>query len=126
MRSPEVLLGATHYSTAVDVWSVGCIFAELATKQALFPGDSELQQLLHIFRLLGTPNEEMWPGVSNLMNWHEYPQWKPQSLSSAVTNLDKDGLDLLSQMLQYDPSKRISAKKAMEHPYFDDLEKDHL
>jgi hypothetical protein len=47
-------------------------------------------------RLLGTPNEEMWPGVSNLMNWHEYPQWKPQNLSSAVTNLDKDGLDLLS------------------------------
>ncbi|KAF9686564.1 hypothetical protein SADUNF_Sadunf02G0002300 [Salix dunnii] len=125
-RAPEVLLGATHYSTAVDVWSVGCIFAELATKQPLFPGDSELQQLLHIFRLLGTPNEEMWPGVSNLMNWHEYPQWKPQSLSSAVTNLDKDGLDLLVQMLQYDPSKRISAKKAMEHPYFDDLEKDRL
>lgn len=49
-RAPEVLLGATHYSTAVDIWSVGCIFAELITKQALFPGDSELQQLLHIFR----------------------------------------------------------------------------
>ncbi|KAK9277821.1 hypothetical protein L1049_027377 [Liquidambar formosana] len=61
-RAPEVLLGATHYSTAVDMWSVGCIFAELVKKQALFPGDSELQQLLHMFGLLGTPNEEMWPG----------------------------------------------------------------
>ncbi|PRQ37928.1 putative protein-serine/threonine kinase CMGC-CDK-Pl family [Rosa chinensis] len=50
-RAPEVLLGSTHYSTTVDIWSVGCIFAELVTKQALFPGDSELQQLLHIFRL---------------------------------------------------------------------------
>nr|GMC58094.1 cell division control protein 2 homolog D [Ipomoea batatas] len=69
-RAPEVLLGATHYSTAVDMWSVGCIFAELVTNQALFPGDSELQQLLQIFRLLGTPNEEMWPGVSKLVNWH--------------------------------------------------------
>ncbi|PIA56955.1 hypothetical protein AQUCO_00700959v1 [Aquilegia coerulea] len=95
-RAPEVLLGATHYSTPVDMWSVGCIFAELITGKALFAGDSELQQLLHIFRLLGTPNEEIWPGVSKLMNWHEYPQWSPQKLSSAVPNLRDDGLDLLS------------------------------
>ncbi|KAI9082811.1 hypothetical protein K1719_035141 [Acacia pycnantha] len=125
-RAPEVLLGATHYSMAVDMWSVGCIFAELVTKQALFPGDSELQQLLHIFRLLGTPNEEIWPGVSKLMNWHEYPQWSPQNISTAVPNLEETGLVLLSQMLQYEPSKRISAKKAMEHPYFDELDKKYL
>ncbi|URD93971.1 hypothetical protein MUK42_00706 [Musa troglodytarum] len=122
-RAPEVLLGATHYSTPVDMWSVGCIFAELVTTQALFPGDSELQQLLHIFSLLGTPNEEVWPGVSRLPNWHEYPQWSPKSLSSAVPTLEANGLDLLSKMLQYQPSKRISAKKAMEHPYFDDVNK---
>ncbi|XP_057721357.1 cell division control protein 2 homolog D-like [Arachis stenosperma] len=125
-RAPEVLLGATHYSMAVDMWSVGCIFAELVAKQALFPGDSELQQLLHIFRLLGTPNEEVWPGVSKLMNWHEYPQWSPQELYMAVPTLDDQGVDLLSQMLQYEPSKRISAKKAMEHPYFHDLDKTNL
>ncbi|CAH1430926.1 unnamed protein product [Lactuca virosa] len=126
-RAPEVLLGATHYSTAVDMWSVGCIFAELVTKTALFAGDSELQQLLHIFRLLGTPNEEIWPGVSKLKDWHEYPQWKPKPISTCVPNLDDDGLNLLSQMLEYEPSKRISAKKAMEHPYFDDLvDKTHL
>lgn len=96
------------------------ILAELVTNQALFPGDSELQQLLQIFRLvklpgflflvcflvesnvcifnarlLGTPNEEMWPGVSKLVNWHEYPQWRPKPLSSAVPNLDGDGLNLL-------------------------------
>ncbi|WOL13952.1 cyclin-dependent kinase B2-1-like [Canna indica] len=122
-RAPEVLLGATHYSTPVDMWSVGCIFAELVTTQALFPGDSELQQLLHIFRLLGTPNEEIWPGVGKLANWHEYPQWKPKSLASAVPGLDADGLDLLSKMLQYEPAKRISAKKAMNHPYFNDVNK---
>ncbi|XP_038984013.1 cyclin-dependent kinase B2-2-like [Phoenix dactylifera] len=121
-RAPEVLLGATRYSTPVDIWSVGCIFAELVTTQALFAGDSELQQLLHIFRLLGTPNEEVWPGVSKLANWHEYPQWSPKSLLSVVPNLDSKGIDLLTKMLQYDPSKRISAKKAMEHPYFDDLD----
>ncbi|TKY57075.1 Cyclin-dependent kinase B2-2 [Spatholobus suberectus] len=125
-RAPEVLLGATHYSMAVDMWSVGCIFAELVTRQALFPGDSEQRQLLRIFRLLGTPNEEVWPGVSKLMDGHEYRQWNPQSLSTAVPSLDDLGLDLLSQMLKYEPSKRISAKKAMDHPYFHDLEKSHL
>ncbi|KAK1259419.1 Cyclin-dependent kinase B2-2 [Acorus gramineus] len=125
-RAPEILLGATKYSTPVDMWSVGCIFAELITTQALFPGDSELQQLLHIFRLLGTPNEEVWPGVSKLANWHEFPQWNPQDLSRVVPSLDAEGVDLLSKMLQYEPSKRISAKKAMEHPYFDGLNKASL
>ncbi|KAL8242088.1 hypothetical protein R6Q59_012390 [Mikania micrantha] len=124
-RAPEILLGATNYSTAVDMWSVGCIFAELVTKTAIFAGDSELQQLLHIFRLLGTPNEEIWPGVSKHKDWHEYPQWKAKLISTAVPNLDQDGLDLLSKMLEYEPLKRISAKKAMEHPYFDDLDKTH-
>ncbi|KAG6486449.1 hypothetical protein ZIOFF_055024 [Zingiber officinale] len=126
-RAPEVLLGTTHYSTGVDMWSVGCIFetdlAELARRQALFPGDSELQQLLHIFRLLGTPNEEQWPGVSSLRDWHEYPQWKPQNLARAVPSLDPNGIDLLSKMLQYDPANRISAKAAMDHHYFDTLDK---
>lgn len=68
-RSPEVLLGGTHYSTPVDMWSVGCIFAEMVRKQPLFPGDSEFQQLLHIFKTLGTPNEHVWPGVSRFRDW---------------------------------------------------------
>ncbi|PKA47337.1 Cyclin-dependent kinase B2-1 [Apostasia shenzhenica] len=125
-RAPEVLLGAKAYAAPVDIWSVGCIFAELVTTQALFAGDSELQQLLHIFRLLGTPNEQVWPGVTKLANWHEFPQWSPRSISSAVPNLDADGVDLLSKMLVYEPSKRISARKAMEHPYFNGLEKASL
>ncbi|CAD6264703.1 unnamed protein product [Miscanthus lutarioriparius] len=123
-RAPEILLGATHYSTPVDIWSVGCIFAELVTNQPLFPGDSELQQLLHIFKLLGTPNEEVWPGVGKLPNWHEYPQWKPTKLSTLVPGLDAHGYDLLEKMLEYEPAKRIPAKKALEHPYFNDLRKE--
>ncbi|KAJ3680977.1 hypothetical protein LUZ60_015466 [Juncus effusus] len=122
-RAPEVLLGTTHYSTGVDMWSVGCIFAEMARRQALFAGDSELQQLLHIFRLLGTPSEKEWPGVTNLRDWHEYPRWAPQSLARAVPSLDPLGLHLLEKMLRFDPAERISAKEAMEHPYFDGLDK---
>ncbi|XP_050218773.1 cell division control protein 2 homolog C-like [Mercurialis annua] len=122
-RAPEVLLGSTHYSTAVDMWSVGCIFAEMVRRQALFPGDSEFQQLLHIFRMLGTPTEKQWGGVSSLRDWHVYPQWEPQSLARAVPSLGPDGVDLLSKMLKYDPAERISAKAAMDHPYFDSLDK---
>ncbi|KAL5222417.1 hypothetical protein ABZP36_027130 [Zizania latifolia] len=123
-RAPEILLGATHYSTPVDMWSVGCIFAELVTNRPLFAGDSEVQQLLHIFKLLGTPNEQVWPGVSKLPNWHEYPQWNPSKVADVVRGLDTDGLDLLEKMLHYEPAKRVSAKKAMEHPYFNDVNKE--
>ncbi|KAL8141082.1 hypothetical protein V2J09_007103 [Rumex salicifolius] len=122
-RAPEVLLGITHYSLGVDMWSVGCIFAEMVRRQPLFPGDSEFQQLLHIFRLMGTPNEDDWPGVTTLRDWHVYPQWEPQDLARAVPSLAPDGVDLLSKMLKYNPGDRISAKVALDHPFFDSLDK---
>jgi len=122
-RAPEVLLGSSHYSTGVDMWSVGCIFAEMARRQALFPGDSEFQQLLHIFRMMGTPTEKQWPGVNSLQDWHVYPQWEPQNLARVVPALEPDGVDLLSKMLKYDPAERISAKAALDHPFFDSLDK---
>eukprot|EP00736_Rhodelphis_marinus_P007450 Rmarinus@m.27651 len=123
-RAPEILLGSRHYSTPVDIWSIGCIFAEMVMKHPLFPGDSEIDELFRIFRALGTPTEEVWPGVSSLPDFKQtFPGWPAQKLSNLVKNLDDKGLDLLSQMLIYDPSKRISAKGALNHPYFDDLDK---
>lgn len=121
-RAPEVLLGSKHYSTSVDMWSVGCIFAEMASQQPLFPGDSEIDELFRIFRVLGTPTEESWPGVSQLPDYKpDFPRWPAVPLKGAVPQLDADGLDLLSKMLIYDPGKRISAKRAQEHPYFDEI-----
>lgn len=121
-RAPEVLLGSRHYSTGVDMWSVGCIFAEMVLKgMPLFPGDSEIDQIFKIFRILGTPNEENWPGVRQLPDYKgTFPQWSTQDLARIVPELDEDGIDFLTQMLTYDSAKRISAKRALIHPYFAD------
>lgn len=121
-RAPEVLLGGKQYSTPVDIWSIGCIFAEMVTRTPLFPGDSEIDQLFRVFRLLGTPNEQTWPGVSSFPDFKpSFPQWPSQKISKVVPDLDLLGVDLLSKMLCYEPHKRISAQQALAHPYFEDL-----
>ncbi|XP_008580676.1 PREDICTED: cyclin-dependent kinase 3 isoform X1 [Galeopterus variegatus] len=122
-RAPEILLGSKFYSTAVDVWSIGCIFAEMVTRKALFPGDSEIDQLFRIFRTLGTPSEAIWPGVTQLPDYKgTFPKWTRKGMEEIVPNLEPEGKDLLMQLLQYDPSRRISAKAALAHPYFSSAE----
>lgn len=118
-RAPEVLLGSRHYSTAIDMWSVGCIFAEMAMRQPLLPGDSEIDQIFRIFRLLGTPDDDTWPNVRSLPDYKpSFPKWHAVDLKSQVKGLDDAGIDLLAQMLIYDPARRVSAKQALLHPYF--------
>lgn len=121
-RAPEILLGSRQYSTPVDVWSVGCIFAEMVNQRPLFPGDSEIDELFKIFRVLGTPNEDTWPGVTSLPDFKSaFPKWPPKDVASVVPSLEPAGLDLLSKMLRLEPSKRITARQALEHDYFKDL-----
>ncbi|KEH37127.1 putative Cell division control protein 2 protein kinase CMGC-CDK-Pl family [Medicago truncatula] len=121
-RAPEILLGSRHYSTPVDVWSVGCIFAEMANRRPLFPGDSEIDELFKIFRILGTPNEDTWPGVTSLPDFKStFPRWPSKDLATVVPNLEPAGLDLLNSMLCLDPTKRITARSAVEHEYFKDI-----
>ena len=119
-----LLLGATTYSTAVDMWSVGCIFAEMATRKPLFPGDSEIDEIFKIFRILGTPTEADWPGVTSFPDFKSsFPKWERKQddemvNADGVKILGENGLDLLESMLVYDPAGRISAKQAVHHPYF--------
>ena len=123
-RAPEILLGEKHYTPAVDMWSVGCIFAELAKGKVVFRGDSEIGQLFEIFQVLGTPNDmnELWPGVSKLPDYRDaFPKWHAKDLQQVLPQMDPLGVDLLSQMLRYHPAERISAKEAMKHPYFADM-----
>lgn len=123
-RAPEILLGEKHYTPAVDMWSVGCIFAELARGKVLFRGDSEIGQLFEIFQTLGTPMdmEGSWPGVSRLPDYRDvFPKWPGKQLGQVMPQLDAMGADLLARMLRYNPSERISAKDALKHPWFNDV-----
>jgi len=117
-RSPEVLLGSRHYSTPIDLWSVGCIFAEIASGRPLFPGRNDNDQLLRIFKVLGTPTLDDWPGMAELPQYQQnYTVYKRQSLGK-IAPLNQKGIDLLEEFLRYDPEKRVTAEKAIEHPYF--------
>ena len=82
-------------------------------------GDSEIDQIYRIFRVTGTPTEEVWPGVSSLRDYNpEFPHFPQPTMESLCPTLSADGIDLLKRMLHIDPAKRISAKEALEHRYF--------
>ncbi|CEG81382.1 Putative CMGC/CDK protein kinase [Rhizopus microsporus] len=123
-RAPDVLMGSRQYSTSIDLWSAGCIFAEMASGRPLFPGNSISDQLQRIFKVLGTPTEEMWPKVSQLPEYKRDFEIFPRiPLETLLPKLDSLGIDLLKRLLEYPPEKRITASDALQHPYFDELRK---
>ncbi|XP_016281218.2 cyclin-dependent kinase 17 isoform X2 [Monodelphis domestica] len=122
-RPPDVLLGSSEYSTQIDMWGVGCIFFEMASGRPLFPGSTVEDELHLIFRLLGTPSQETWPGVSSNDDFKNYnfPKYKPQPLINHAPRLDSEGIELITRFLQYESKKRVSAEEAMKHAYFRSL-----
>ncbi|KAG0787972.1 hypothetical protein G6F17_001067 [Rhizopus arrhizus] len=123
-RAPDVLMGSRQYSTSIDLWSAGCIFAEMASGRPLFPGNSISDQLQRIFKVLGTPTEESWPKVSQLPEYkRDFEIFPKISLKTILPKLDELGIDLLKRLLEYPPEKRITASDALQHPYFDELRK---
>ncbi|KAI9217820.1 kinase-like domain-containing protein [Blastocladiella britannica] len=120
-RAPELLLGATTYSTAVDMWSTGCVFGELLLKQPIMPGKEEVEQLHLIFRLLGLPSSLQWPTWRDLPNAHlindsEYSG--PPAIHARYANVSQLARDLLSRLLWYNPDVRFTATEALNHRYF--------
>ncbi|VDK67986.1 unnamed protein product [Onchocerca ochengi] len=126
-RPPEILFGSSNYSMGVDIWSIGCIFAEMAMKTALFKGDSEIDQIFRIFSILATPKKDVF-GMQNLARIKAlFPDYEENRLQEILNNyMDEDGIKILQAMLNYDPKARISAKKLLKDPYFNDVDRKKL
>jgi len=117
-RAPELIFGARIYGPGADMWSVGCVFGELMRRAPLFPGTSELDQLSKIFSCLGTPTEEDWPGMTSLPSYTEFDSWPATPFEKIFTAASPDALDLIRQLLRYDPKQRLSATQVLAHKYF--------
>ncbi|KAH7698521.1 CBN-CDK-1 protein [Aphelenchoides avenae] len=128
-RAPEVLLGVEKYSMSVDVWSIGCIFAEMARRRPLWQGDSEIDQLFRIFKTLTLPTELDWPGITRLPEFakSKFPSWTKNLLRDEMEGyVDELGLDFLEGTLVRNPADRMTTKDMLLHPYFADLDKKTL
>lgn len=119
-RAPELLLGTTRYDSAIDVWSIGCIFGELVRKEPLLQGRAEADQLSKIFSLVGVPTEQSWPGFRRLPNARglKLPSRSVSSLRTQFPLLTGNGVDLLISLLSLDPLARPSTSEILSHPYF--------
>jgi len=121
-RAPELIYGAQQYHDRVDVWSIGCIFAELLQGgKPLFPGNGEIDQIGKIFEVCGTPSEINWPGARQLPLFFEFTHNECRNLKDIFPSVPEQAIDLLQKLLALDPLNRISAQEALDHPYFKSL-----
>jgi len=121
-RAPELIFGATDYTTVIDIWSLACVTAELVLGQPIFPGESGVDQLVEIIKVLGTPTREELMAMNPNYTEFKFPQIKPHPWHKVFrSRTSPDTVDFISQLLQYDPKTRPSGIRALLHKYFDDL-----
>ncbi|KAG8950183.1 regulator of ime2 [Tulasnella sp. 419] len=121
-RAPELIFGATNYTTNIDIWSTGCVMAELMLGQPLFPGESGIDQLVEIIKVLGTPTREQIKTMNPNYMEHKFPQIKPHPFAKVFRpRTSPEAIDLVSRLLEYTPTARLSSIEAMCHPLFDEL-----
>ncbi|CAH7679163.1 CMGC/GSK protein kinase, partial [Phakopsora pachyrhizi] len=121
-RAPELIFGATNYTTNIDIWSTGCVMAELMLGQPLFPGESGIDQLVEIIKVLGTPSREQIKTMNPNYMEHKFPQIKAHPFPKVFRpRTPPDAIDLVSKLLEYTPAKRLTAIEAMAEGFFDEL-----
>ena len=118
-RAPELIFGATEYTTQIDVWSIGCVIAELVLGQPIFPGDSSVDQLVEIIKILGTPSKNQILIMNPEYTEFKFPLIKPYSWNKLFKNrnVDEEFIDLISKLLVYEPNIRLTPMQALLHPF---------
>ncbi len=119
-RAPEVLLRSTTYNSPIDAWAMGCIMAEMFTLRPLFPGSSEGDQLYKICSVLGSPTHATWPEGMKLaaqMNYR-FPQFVPTSLTTLIPHASPEAIQLMTDLLKFDPNQRPTSSQALQYPFF--------
>lgn len=121
-RAPELIFGCTDYSCIIDVWSVGWVVAELLLGQPLFPGESGVDQLVEIIKVLGTPTKEQIMAMNPNYTEFKFPQIKAHPWKKVFrSRTPADAIDFISKILVYDPSERLQPMECLLHPFFDEL-----
>ncbi|RSH95608.1 regulator of ime2 [Saitozyma podzolica] len=119
---PNLIFGATNYTTNIDIWSTGCVMAELMLGQPLFPGESGIDQLVEIIKVLGTPTREQIKTMNPNYMEHKFPQIKPHPFTKVFRpRTPADAISLISNLLEYTPTARLTAPEALVHEFFDEL-----
>ncbi|KAN0018625.1 hypothetical protein ACTFIU_008553 [Dictyostelium citrinum] len=122
-RAPELIFGSTNYTTTIDVWSLGCVLAELLLGQPLFPGENGIDQLVEIIKVLGTPTKEQIHAMNPYYTSFKFPEIKanPWPRVFKAKDVPPESIDLISKILLYDPSSRLKPVEICAHPFFDEL-----
>lgn len=119
-RAPELLLGDRGYTKAIDVWAAGCVMAEMLNGEPLFPGTGDFELLILISNILGSPCEETWPGISQLADYGKilFKRKEPADIRAIFRSWSDEAIDLFQHLVIYEPSRRISAREALHHRWF--------
>lgn len=125
-RAPELILGQDKYGPAIDVWSIGCVIAEMFLGEPIFPGQSSKDQMIKIMDLLGTPTQNDITAMCKNARVR-LPNIEPMNFKDKFRkNTNPDAIDLMKKVLTYNPDERITPLEALMHPYFDELRKQRL
>uniref|UniRef100_A0A0N4ZP10 Protein kinase domain-containing protein n=1 Tax=Parastrongyloides trichosuri TaxID=131310 RepID=A0A0N4ZP10_PARTI len=120
-RAPELIFGSTAYTNAIDIWSAGTVFAEMLLGKPIFPGESGVDQLVEIIKVLGTPSKENVMKMNPTYSAHRFPDMRPQPLSNIFARAPPEAIDLMESLLQYDPTVRPQPLSVLCHPFFEEL-----